>query len=355
MPCFHPNQMVKFVNPDTGEFETKFVGPAYDTASNTLSMNVSRETNVIDVVNVPCRTCIGCRLDYARNWANRMLLELDHHNGKAVFVTLTYNDASIPINHSKLDFDGFAPLSLEGQLCPRDVELWLKRVRKFYRYTKIRYYLCGEYGDHTHRPHYHAILFGLCMDDFDGLYPVMRNELGQLSYSCASMESLWGNGYILIAPAEYRTFAYVSRYVIKKSYGYRQDNDPMLKYYEPEFSRMSRRPGLGAYYLVDHPEYCADNPNVKIASGGSWHDIPIPSQLLDILAKDDPQRVFEYRSTRRQLADDNLTLKLMQHCDSAGNPISFEQYLQQQELNLENRVKRLKSRKGGDYNGTKKI
>ena len=42
-------------------------------------------------IAIPCGHCIGCRLDYSRSWADRMMLELDHTK-KAVFVTLTYDN-----------------------------------------------------------------------------------------------------------------------------------------------------------------------------------------------------------------------------------------------------------------------
>ena len=44
---------------------------------------------------VPCGKCIGCRLDYAKRWSDRMYLEFDHTK-KAVFITLTYRDEDLP-------------------------------------------------------------------------------------------------------------------------------------------------------------------------------------------------------------------------------------------------------------------
>jgi len=48
-------------------------------------------------------------------------------------------------------------------LIKRDVQLFVKRLRKDQDargLAKIRYYLVGEYGDQTKRPHYHAAIFG---------------------------------------------------------------------------------------------------------------------------------------------------------------------------------------------------
>ena len=43
-------------------------------------------------VLIPCGRCIGCRLDYSRSWADRMMLELDSCQGKGIFLTLTYDN-----------------------------------------------------------------------------------------------------------------------------------------------------------------------------------------------------------------------------------------------------------------------
>ena len=45
---------------------------------------------------IPCGKCLGCRLDYSRYWADRMMLELETAK-KGVFVTLTYNDENLTL------------------------------------------------------------------------------------------------------------------------------------------------------------------------------------------------------------------------------------------------------------------
>lgn len=45
-------------------------------------------------LEIPCGQCIGCRLQYSREWANRCMLELQHHE-HAAFVTLTYDNDHI--------------------------------------------------------------------------------------------------------------------------------------------------------------------------------------------------------------------------------------------------------------------
>ena len=90
-------------------------------------------------VDLPCGRCIGCRLERSRQWAMRIVAEQQCCEASS-FVTLTYADA--PVSLSK-----------------RDCQLFLKRLRK--RCGSFRYYLAGEYGEESGRPHYHACIFGL--------------------------------------------------------------------------------------------------------------------------------------------------------------------------------------------------
>ena len=80
----------------------------------------------------------------AREWAVRLYSELKTTE-KSCFITLTYSDENNPIILKKSDFQKF-----------------IKRLRKDY---DIKYFACGEYGDKTLRPHFHAILFGVNFSD----------------------------------------------------------------------------------------------------------------------------------------------------------------------------------------------
>jgi len=94
-----------------------------------------------------CGQCMPCRFNRRRLWTARLLLEATQHENKS-FITLTYNDKNAPKDHS---------------LDPSHYKNFIKRLRKAIYPKKIRYYLVGEYGDHTQRPHYHAALFGLSL------------------------------------------------------------------------------------------------------------------------------------------------------------------------------------------------
>lgn len=206
-----------------------------------------------NTVLIPCGKCIGCRLDYARSWADRMILELDHTK-KSVFVTLTYADEFLP-KFTELN-DAGAPAA---PLVKSELSVFMKRLRENLARNYdiiVRFYGCGEYGEVRGRPHMHIILFGLSLEDLavfqdKPLKAVKRNELGQLTYESEYLEKFWKYGFANVSESNYFTMGYVARYTIKKAQG----SDYPGKYKLPkEFVLMSRNPGIGAYFLEDHPD-----------------------------------------------------------------------------------------------------
>ena len=126
----------------------------------------------------------------------------------------------------------------------------MKRLRKQTSPKKIRFYMCGEYGEKTRRPHYHAILFN---HDFNDKIVWDKNESGESRYTSKLLSSLWSLGHSQTADASFQSAAYISRYIMKKVTG-----TPADKHYqsidtttgeifqlEPEYNRMSLKPGLG--------------------------------------------------------------------------------------------------------------
>jgi hypothetical protein len=160
------------------------------------------------------------------------LLEYREHPF-SYFVTLTYNDESLPDNKS---------------LDKRDAQLWLKRFRKLYPSGTIRYFLVGEYGEKTMRPHYHAVLFT------DREILVSReNRPGSSNvfyWHSDDVSSTWHVGCrtecvpIFSRADGLRIVRYVAGYVVKKL-NKRSVEALGLLNIDPEFSIMSRRPGIG--------------------------------------------------------------------------------------------------------------
>lgn len=187
------------------------------------------------VVTVPCGQCTACRLERSRQWAMRCMHEASLHEENC-FITLTYDDKHLP----RL-----------GSLVPDDMQKFLKRLRKRYADKRIRFYGCGEYGDKYGRPHYHICLFGF--DFADKNYLTSRQ--GYKVWTSAELESIWQKGICELGSVTFESAAYVARYFLKKALGDEEfkeaaysvvDTDTgEISQREPEFARMSRRPGIG--------------------------------------------------------------------------------------------------------------
>ena len=228
-------------------------------------------------IEVPCGNCIPCRLEYSRNWANRCYLESLCHE-HVWFITLTYSDDNL-VYGSK----GLPTLEKDG------IRRFMKNLRDKLGHDKnIRYFGCGEYGDgkgqrEGFNPHYHIIVFGAPISDLvldhpdmskpllsSGKYPIFHrwNKMGQSIYWSQSVFDCWKKGKIEVSPANWNTAAYVSRYVLKKVKGTAKIIYDKLGI-EPEFIRMSNRPGIGSEYLLANKEKLLelDYMSVKNAKG----------------------------------------------------------------------------------------
>lgn len=183
----------------------------------------------------PCGQCKPCRINRRRVWSHRIILESINHDS-SVFATLTYDDENIP--------EG-------GTLDPRALQLFLKRLRKVYDGTKIRYFAVGEYGSSSNRPHYHIALFGFpkCLR---GRTRQSRHKEGPLYRACCchceAVKRIWGKGSIELASLEPASAAYIAGYTVKKMTA---KDDERLNGRYPEFARMSLRPGIGAWFMDD--------------------------------------------------------------------------------------------------------
>lgn len=121
------------------------------------------------------------------------------------------------------------------------------------RLQLIRYYMCGEYGEKTKRPHYHAILFGYDFKD----KKILSTRGGNKLYTSETLDKIWGKGHATIGEVTFESAAYVARYIMKKVNGKNQNEHYQeldtetgeIKIREPEFNHMSLKPGIGARWL----------------------------------------------------------------------------------------------------------
>lgn len=199
-----------------------------------------------------CGQCIPCRINKRRLWCHRIMLESRLHGDNA-FVTLTYSEENV-----RRRSDGCATLDL------MDCQKWMKRLRSALHPVKLRYFLVGEYGDETFRPHYHVALFGFkpCAYGYSGFSP--RGVCNCVS--CELVRRTWGLGHTSVGQLELHSAQYLAGYVVKKM---TRRDDVRLQGRRPEFARMSLRPGIGADAMSEVGKVCLEVDQV-----GKEGDVP---------------------------------------------------------------------------------
>lgn len=157
-------------------------------------------------------------------WAARIELEASCYE-ESSFVTLTYDEPHLPANGS----------------------LSSVHWREFTKGIGFRYFGCGEYGDRTHRPHYHFVIFGL--------------RPGQAEDFCVAR---WPYGFVCVRPYSAAHASYVAAYVCKKMT--RSDDERLPPGCEPEFARMSRRPAIGTGGIAPFAKWLTTRGGVRYLS-----------------------------------------------------------------------------------------
>ncbi len=298
MSCYHPqNAVVLGVDPSTGKKKLKFLGS--DVVASALYPGK-------ELLHLPCGQCIGCRIDRSRQWANRCMLELLYHDS-AFFVTLTYDDLHVPKSYYSDPETGEAHTSLT--LCKRDFQLWMKRLRKKFSDDKIRFFACGEYGGQTKRPHYHVIVFGLHLDDLVKYKTVKEGDSYYTYYNSDSLQETWPNGFVVVGQVTWESCAYVARYVTKKLSGEQADFYKKFNLV-PEFSDMSRRPGIARQYYDEHGKVIYDNAYINVSTPKGGRKFKPPRYFDRLFDEDFPGALDELKEHRKRIAEGVLESKM---------------------------------------------
>lgn len=251
-----------------------------------INYEIAMSKNYKRIDMIPCGKCIGCRLDYSREWANRIVLESkQYQENECWFITITYNDENLPAKMIKNEKTGEKKIGCT--LVKKDVQNFMKKLRREYEYKYnhqgIRFFLAGEYGETTQRPHYHICIFN--MPIYDELKLIKTNELNQPIWTCEEIEKIWGKGFIAIARLCWETAAYTARYIMKKQKG--PDSEWYYKSQGkiPEFTLMSRKPGIAKLYYDKNADNIYKNDEIIIKRGEKVQKIRPPKyydKLYDI-------------------------------------------------------------------------
>lgn len=313
--CFHPNigQRVK----GSGTVP-KLIRPYKSTVSNSddfefrhlfLDGEFNSNGQELETFLVPCGKCVGCRLDYSREWADRCYLE-SLSKSPNWFVTLTYDDLNLPVTEY---FNG-ETIIYTNSLVKSHISEFLKRLRRYYDYhfkiQDISFYGCGEYGSQFQRPHFHLLLFGCPIPDLQ----LFTYKDGFVTYNSEIFSKEWNKGFVTINEFTWETASYVARYCLKKQYGesrYFYEEHGLL----PEFSIMSRSPGIGYNYFEEHKDEIFERGYIPVKkSNGVFHS-PIPKYYERMLEKTDPAYFEKYKQNKKDFAF-NSYVNAVQFSDS---------------------------------------
>lgn len=293
MPCYHPMKAIRKHGEDTYRIMK------YSRDGADWKEYVDKSTGELyNQILLPCGKCIGCRLEYSRQWANRCVLEsLDHPVGTNWFLTLTIDDDHIG---AYTNDRGFATVHTD------DITTFMKALRgrwsDQHNITEgIRFFGASEYGDASMRPHYHILVFGLPLFDLE-FYK--NNHQGDVLYTSQELDGVWKRGFVTVGEFNWNTAAYTARYVMKKAKGQTAGFYDALGI-EPEKTRMSRMPGIGQAYLDKHIESIYDLDEIVLpATSGNNLQVIAPPKYFDRKLKElDPVRLARVKSERNRVAE----------------------------------------------------
>jgi hypothetical protein len=277
MACYHP--LTAYLS---GHQTNNATGKSYRRVS-------FKETDEHDrQISLPCGQCIGCRLERSRQWAMRCIHEAQLHQNNC-FITLTYDDEHLPKD-----------LSLDH----RDFQLFFKRLRKANPHIKIRYYMAGEYGTNFGRPHFHACIFGY---DFHDKKLFKRTSADSLLYRSQELEKLWSYGYSTIGDVTVESAAYVARYIMQKQTGKDVNKDhytycdlktgELIKI-QPEYNKMSLKPGIGANWYKKYKTDVYPHDYVEVRG----KKLKPPKYYDRLFSKENPYEYDQILYTREKQA-----------------------------------------------------
>lgn len=215
-----------------------------------------------------CGKCRACRINAQREKKVRICHEAENWRDKC-FLTLTYDPK----------------LYDDSNLIKKDLQDFLKKLRRRIEPDRIKYFASGEYGDEErHHAHFHLIIFGLDMYDKRVFSNHHYNPQKDIWYvKCDA----WGKGFCTVGPFNERRANYVAKYVIDKMNG--REAEAWYHGRTPEFCLTSQ--GLGISWLKEHAPLVKKEGFIR----QGLKRVPLPRYYQDKLFPKDTFRNVEWR------------------------------------------------------------
>lgn len=283
---------------------------------------------------IPCQHCWACNLNYSAQWATRIVYEsmkYDHN----YWITLTYDDDHLPIAE-KIEYKDHI-WENTGEEIWQEGTVWEPHMRKFLHdlrqhlkrhknHVGLKYYYCAEYGETTHRSHYHIILLN-CPLDIKQFYDFFQDENFKLHWKSKEIENYWKHGMIDICEVEWSNIAYTARYCMKKLH--QKNNEEYCKEGKlPEFVRMSRN--LGKSYYEEHKNDIYKNDEIIMRTvKGNVGSYKPPKAWDRLFQKEHPEEWEKIKLSRQKAAERarKLENELSDYTDADKLQMRYEQVI----------------------------
>lgn len=262
---------------------------------------------------LPCGKCIGCRLDYSRQWATRITEEMKLYP-ENYFLTLTYDDLHVPWGETINKKTG--EIVTNQTLRPSDLTQFIKKLRRNYEYHTgwqgIRFFAAGEYGSQTQRPHYHAAMLNMPIAP-EEMKKIGNNKQGDELWECPRISEIWGKGYVTIGKLTWQSAAYVARYITKKQIGKESEKWYQSQGIEKEFVRMSRNPGIGMPAILSNSisiDKIMQEDKIRVAKKIGTLDMKVPQYFNRAYRAMEPEQMEIIEKKRQERAETSKRVKL---------------------------------------------
>ena len=346
-----------------GEKKIKILEQINDSVIDFRFVRLKYGLSILDrIFFIPCGTCIECKLQKARDMANRIMLECKEYNDNWG-VTLTYDDDHLPYGKTVLTGDG--EYKKYPTLVPEHLSKFNKALRQImfrrFGHLGIKFYGAGEYGSEKARSHLHFIYMNLPLPA-DDVYLCKGefSDTGEQLYGSHICDKAWSyvvkeyikigkrgkllknpkvikhsilRGRVRINPVSWNWACYVARYVMKKQYG--QDSAVYETLgIEKEFTRCSTKEGIGKRFFERNKVELLKTDSILIKQGDKVVHASLPPYFLR-LAEKEGLDISELKQRRQKRAQDALYFKCSQISQDYGD------YCREMEEQKKNTIKGL--------------
>lgn len=258
-------------------------------------------------LEVPCGTCNQCRQKKVNDFAVRAYFESLFTNkvhGRVFMCTFTYNLINIP----RVMYNG----SMIPCFDKKDIQKFMKCLRKRIGYDCVRYIITSEFGDIGNLPHHHAIIYiNKYIDDkylHDVIMDIKHTWQGLRKWRIEDSDSVHvKRGFCKVELVDsFRAFFYVSKYINK----YIAETNDLPDSCKP-FHLQSKGFGL---YMIDYFGFNSNKNQCKNMQSIIDGSIVMPYGKISVLPQYISRKLlfdYEYQYITETIDDRLLQKKLI--------------------------------------------